>query len=490
MSLSSLSAVPQQPVRPEGPGAMNGQRYLESLRDGREVWVHGEKVADVTRHPAFARVAQTFAELYNLQHHPQTQPLMTYADEDGVRVSTSYLAPTSPAELLQRRRNTEVWANESFGMLGRFPDFCAAIIVGMYDIRDELNAIRSSFGDNAARYLKFARQNDLALSHGLHDPAMDKSLRPHQDPDRCLRIVQERDDGIVVRGARFVTLGPLTNEVVIAPTYPLADNEPEFAVWFACPIKLPGIKQICRSPFTMHRSPVDHPLSTRFDEQDAIMIFDDVVIPWERVFLANAPREANNLFRSRVMAWAGYASALQLLARLELAIGAGHLLAETSGMTERPNVTLEMGELASYAGMFASIIRAAEVDCVKTRGGHYALAPAPHLRALITMTSERIVSILEHIATSSVVFTATAEDFDVPELRPLIERYGRGKGVDAFYRHRLCRLAWELTADSFGGRQQLYERLHSGSPEVIVSNAYHRYDKSKAVSMVNRLIGA
>jgi 4-hydroxyphenylacetate 3-monooxygenase/anthranilate 3-monooxygenase (FAD)/4-hydroxyphenylacetate 3-monooxygenase len=190
------------------------------------------------------------------------------------------------------------------------------------------------------------------------------------------------------------------------------------------------------------------------------------------------------------MAWAGYASALQLLARLELAIGAGHLLAETSGTAQRPNVALEMGELASYAGMFASIIRAAEVDCVKTRGGHYALAPAPHLRALITMTSERIVSILEHIATSSVVFTTTAEDFDVPELRPLIERYGRGKGVDAFYRHRLCRLAWELTADSFGGRQQLYERLHSGSPEVIVSNAYHRYDKSKAVSMVNRLIGA
>jgi aromatic ring hydroxylase len=490
MSLSSLSAAPQQSARSEGPGAMDGQRYLESLRDGRQVWLHGEKVADVTRHPAFARVAQTFAELYDLQHRPPTQSLMTYLDEDGVRVSTSYLAPTSPAELLQRRRNTEVWANESFGMLGRFPDFCAAIIVGMYDIREELNAIRSGFGDNAARYLKFARQNDLALSHGLHDPAMDKSLRPHQDPDRCLRIVKERDDGIVVRGARFVTLGPLTNEVVIAPTHPLADDEPEFAVWFACPINLPGIKQICRSPFTMHRSPVDHPLSTRFDEQDAIMIFDDVVIPWERVFLANAPREANNLFRSRVMAWAGYASGLQLLARLELAIGAGHLLAETSGTAQRPNVALEMGELASYAGMFASIIRAAEVDCVKTRGGHYALASAPHLRALITMTSERIVSILEHIATSSVVFTATAEDFDVPELRPLIERYGRGKGVDAFYRHRLCRLAWELTADSFGGRQQLYERLHSGSPEVIVSNAYHRYDKSKAVSMVNRLIGA
>lgn len=490
MSLQSLNAAPIEPERSERPGAMDGRRYLQSLRDGREVWIHGQRVTDVTQHPALARVAQTFADLYDLQHRPPTQHLMTYVDEDGVRVSTSYLAPTSPAELLQRRRNTEVWAGESFGMLGRFPDFCAAIIVGMYDVRDELNAVNPGFGDNAERYLKYARQNDLAVSHGLHDPAMDKSLRPRQDPDRCLRIVKERDDGIVVRGARFVTLGPLTNEVVIAPTYPLADNEPEFAVWFACPVNLPGVRQICRSPFTMHRSPVDHPLSTRFDEQDAIMIFDDVVIPWERVFLSRAPNEANTLFRSRVMAWAGYTSALQLLARLELAIGTGHLLAETSGSSERTNVALEMGELISYAGMFASIIRAAEVDCVQTRGGHCALAPAPHLRALITMTSERIVSILEHIATSSVVFTATAEDFDVPELRQLIDRYGRGKDVDAFYRHRLCRLAWELTADSFGGRQQLYERLHSGSPEVIVSNAYHRYDKSKGIAMVNRLIGA
>lgn len=490
MPTQTLSAALREPAATTSAGAMDGRRYLDSLRDGREVWLHGERVTDVPSHPAFARVAKTYADLYDLQHRAPTRDLMTYVDEDGTRVSTSYLPPTTPEQLLQRRRNTEVWANESFGMLGRFPDFCAAIIVGMYDIRDELNELHAGFGDNVARYLKFARQRDLALSHGLHDPAMDKSLRPAQDPDRCLRIVKERDDGIVVRGARFVTLGPLTNEVVIAPTYPLADNEPEFAVWFACPVNLPGVRQICRSPFTLHRSAVDHPLSTRFDEQDAIMIFDDVLIPWERVFLARAPKAANALFRSRVMTWAGYTSVLQLLARLELMIGTGHLLAETSGTGDRSTVALEMGELASYAGMFASIIRAAEIDCVRTRGGHVALAPAPHLRALITMTSERIVSILEHIATSSVVFTATAEDFDVPELRPLIDVYGRGKGVDAHYRHRLCRLAWELTADSFGGRQQLYERLHSGSPEVIVSNAYQRYDKSKGIAMVNRLIGA
>jgi aromatic ring hydroxylase len=482
------AAARSESARTTPPGTMDGRRYVESLRDGREVWLHGEKVADVTRHPAFANVAQTFADLYDLQHRTPTQDLMTYVDEDGVRGSISYLPPTSPEELIRRRRNTEVWTEQSFGMLGRLPDFCAAMIVGLYDTRAELNALHAGFGDNAARYLKLARQNDLALSHGLHDPHMDKTLRPKQDPDRCLRIVRERDDGVIVRGARFVTLGPLTNEVVIAPTYVLADDEEDFAIWFACPVNLPGIRQICRDPFSVRPQTADHPLSTKYDEQDVLMIFDDVLIPWERIFLLRKPREANALFRTRIMSWAGYASALQLIARLDLIIGTAHLIAETSGISSRPFVGVEMGELVSYAGMFKALLRAAEIDCARTPGGHYALGNTGHLRPLITLTSERIINIFEHIATSAPVFTPTAEDFDVPQLRPLLDVYGRGKGVDAVYRHRLCRLAWELTSDSFGGRQQLYERLHSGSPEVIITGAYQRYDKSKGIAMVNRLI--
>jgi aromatic ring hydroxylase len=471
------------------PGIMDGARYIESLRDGREVWLHGERVADVTQHPAFRNVVATFAALYDLQHAAGTQEAMTYLDADGVRGSVSYLPPTSPEELLGRRRNTEIWTERSFGMLGRLPDFCAAMLVGFHDTRAELNALQAGFGDNATRYLTLARQNDLALSHGLHDPHMDKTLRPRQDPDRCLRIVAERDNGVIVRGARFVTLGPLSNEVVVAPTYVLADDEEEFAIWFACPVNLPGIRQICRDPFTLRPQTADHPLSTRYDEQDVLMIFDDVLIPWERIFLMRKPKEANALFRSRVMAWASYASVLQTMARLELIIGAAHLIAETGGIAKRPHVALEMGELVSYAGMFKGMLRAAEVDCVRTPGGHYTLGDTTHIRPLIAMTSERIINIFEHVATSAPVFAPTAEDFDVSALRPLLDVYGRGKDVDADYRHRLCRLAWELTADSFGGRQQLYERLHSGSPEVIISGAYQRYDKSKGIAMVNTLIG-
>ena len=468
-----------------GHGIMTGEEYLESLRDGREVWVHGKKVDDVTKHPAFKRVAREMARIYEQQHNPDLQDKMSFINDDGVRVSYSYSLPKNYDDLIKRRDNTAIWAKESLGMFGRFPDFCAAIIVGMYDARDEMAKIDPRYKANIENYLKYAAENDLSLSHGLHDPAMDKSKRPKEDPDRCMRIVEEREDGIIVRGARFVTLGPLTDEVVIAPTQTLQEDEPEFGLWFAMPVCAPGIKQICREPFSINRDVRDHPLSTRFDEQDVVMIFDDVFVPWERVFLANAPKEANMLFRSRVMKWAAHCSVLQLLERLELMIGVSHLMIETEGKAGRQLIEMELGELVTYKEIFRSIIRTAEVEGSLTQGGHFAIKPAPHLRAFIGMVSERLVSIIEHVTTSAPIFVPSAEDMDAPELRPLIDRYWRGKGVDAGYRQRLCKLAWELTGDSFGGRQQLYERLHSGSPEVIVASVYKMYDKSDAIALVD-----
>jgi aromatic ring hydroxylase len=413
---------------------------------------------------------------------------MTFADGSGARRSCSYLMPRTPEDLLLRRRNAEIWARESCGMLGRYPDFCAAMTVGFHDVRDELEKLDPSFGENVARYHRFASENDLCLSHGLHDPAMDKSLRPEQDPDRCLRIVKETDSGYLVKGARMVTLGALSNEILVAPTYPLSERERDHAIWFAIPTATKGLRQVCRAPFAPGRNRFDHPVSTRFDEPDSLALFDEVLVPWDRVFLARDPVAAGQLFRSRVMSWASYAAAVQLLAKLELFIGVGHLMATTSGTAERPNVLALLGELVTYAQIFQSVVRAAEVDCQRTPGGHVAPGSLIHQRAFIAMVSERIVSLLEHIGTSSLIFVPTSEDFQTAELAPFLEVYGRGKDYPAADRAKLCRLAWELTADSFGGRHQLYERLHSGDPATIIAAVYQRYDKTKPVDIVKRLL--
>jgi 4-hydroxyphenylacetate 3-monooxygenase len=471
-----------------GPGALNGERFIDSLKDGREVWISGERVEDVTTHPAFTGVIRELARIYDLQHDPSTREAMTFVDDAGVRVSVSYLEPKNLDDLLKRRRNAEIWSRESFGMMGRYPDFCAAITIGFKDVGDELATFDPMFARHAAWHHRWSAHNDLCLGHGLHDPTMDKSKRPEQDPDRCLRVVKERDGGIVVRGARYVTLGPVTHELQIAPTYVLNEREADHAVWFAVPVATPGIRQVCR-PSVRGESAADHPAASRFDEQDALVIFDDVFVPWERVFLYRQPEAANRLFRNRVMTWAVYAAAIQLLARMELLVGTGHLMAQTAGAGDRPNVTLLMGELVTYKRIFESIVRHAEVDHVTTPSGLVTPGPMHHQRAFITMVSERLVAIIEQIGTSSLIFQPSAADFDAPQLAPLLERYGAAVGVTPQQRSQLCKLAWDLTGETFGGRQQLYERLHSGDPEVVVRGVYGRYDKSVATSMVSQLLG-
>jgi aromatic ring hydroxylase len=474
--------------RPLGPGICDGKRYLDSLDDGREVWIGGERVVRIAHHSLFRGLCDTLAGLYDLQHAPATADAMTCRNERGVRISRSYFLPRAPAHLELRRVNSAIWARESFGMLGRYPDFCAAMAIGFCDVAPELAQLDPAFARNAIWHHQYAAENDLCLGHGLHDPNMDKSLRPEQDPDRCLRIVRERDDGLVVRGARFVTLAPVCHELQIAPTYALSEREAEHALWFAIPANTPGVRMVCREPFSA-RSAFDHPASSRFDEQDALVIFDDVCVPWERVFLARRPLEAHRLFRSRVMAWAVHAGAVQLVARLELLCGVAHLLATTGGIAERTHVQQLLGELVTYRAIFESLLRTSELDCTVTPSGLVAPGPLIVQRAFIGLISERIVHLLEQVGTSALIFLPTEGDFAQPQLRALLDVYFRGRDASALDRTRLCKLAWELTGDSFGGRQQLYERLHSGDPGAILATIYQRHDPRGGVAMVNRLLG-
>jgi aromatic ring hydroxylase len=211
-------------------------------------------------------------------------------------------------------------------------------------------------------------------------------------------------------------------------------------------------------------------------------------VPWERVFLARHPLTANRLFRSGVMVWAIHAAVIQLVARMELMIGVGHLMATAGGIDQRPNVQQLLGELITYKRIFESLMRTSEIDCVKTAGGRYAPGELLHQRAFITLVSERIVAILEQIGTSGLIFLPQEKDFAAPELRRLIDLYYRGRATSAYDRTKLAKLAWELTGDGFGGRQQLYERLHSGDPNVIVGAVYQRYNKAEAIKMVEELL--
>lgn len=470
-------------------GAKNGERFVASLRDAREVWVEGQRVPDVTVHSPFRGIVGTLSRLYDLQCAPGTQEVMTYLQPNGLRASYSYLPPRSALELTARRTNTETWAREAFGLMNRPPDFCASIITGLYAERDLLGGQGRDFAVNAERYHAYARDNDLCLGHALHDPPMDKSLRPEQDPERCIRVIEERDDGVVVRGARTMsTLSPFCNELLVYPAFPLNERELEFAIFFAVPVAAPGLKLICREPFAAGRGTFDHPAAARFDEQDAIVIFDDVFIPWERVFVYRSPSILHQIFRGQSIQWAVFSSNLVMLQKLELMIGVCHLLAQAGGVEANPFVVEEMGELVVHKQLLRDTVACQEHEGYMTPAGYFSPRRALHFRPFVTMTAERLASIVEHVATSSIIATPMAADLDVPELRPLIDRYFRGKDISAEQRTRLAKLAWDLSCDSFGGRQTLYERLHSGDPHVLMALAYNQYDKTYAVGQVRRLL--
>jgi len=473
----STTRTPERipPIDPsKAEGALTGARYLESLRDEREIWYRGKRITDVTTHPELREMAHSLARIYDMQHAPETRDVMTYEQENGLRASYSYYLPTEPEELLLRRRNTEVWVREVFGMCGRLPDFCSSMVVGYYDIREQLAELDPALAKNTETYLSYARDHDLCLSHALHDPCMDKSIRPSQDPDRCVRVVKERDDGVIVRGARFNTLGLFSNEILVSPTYLI-------------PVSTPGLKQVTREVYG-GRNPQDHPVSSRFDEVDSLVIFDDVFVPWERIFLYREPLAANRLFRGNVMNWAAYAGTVLTQMRMEILITVAHLLAKSSGMDTRPHVVAALGEMCTYLSLLRSNLRAAEVACVTTPGGHYKPAPSPERRSLVTMISERFVKLVEHIGTSSLIFLPNAEDWDTPEIRKHLDVYMRGKKMSPKDRYKLCKLAWELTGDAYGSRQQLYERLHSGDPNMMVVNAYKNFDLSDGVDLVSKFL--
>ena len=469
-----------------GKGIYNGDRWKESLRDGRVNYYKGENLGDVTAHPLTKGMADEIAHIYDMQHDPKYQDILTFETDEGRRVSRSYQFPMSSQDLVERRECAELWARQVYGMCGRLPDFCANMVLGMYDLYPELSKLNKDLAENARKYFAYARDNDICISHALHDPCMDKSKRPKEDPDRCLRVVKERDDGVIVRGARFNTFGPFSNEILIAPTYPLAADEEEFAIWFVVPVDTPGLSQICREIYA-GRNPIDHPMSSRFDEIDTVVIFDDVFIPWERVFLYREPLAATRLFRQGVMVWAGQCGTSLSMTRIDLIIAIGHMLAETSGIQKRQEVIQALGELCTYRHLMRASIQASEANTRPSFSGMIRPGLSPERRGLVAMTSERFVTLIEHIATSSIIFLPNADDFDNPDIKKHLDRYWVGRKSSPEDRVRLCKLAWDLTGDGYGSRQQMYDRLHSGNPMGMIEAAYRTMDMSDGLEMVREL---
>jgi 4-hydroxyphenylacetate 3-monooxygenase len=470
-------------------GALTGERYIESLKDSREVWLAGERV-DVTTHPAFAGMLREMARLYDLQHEPAFRDDMTFVSaETGNRLSYSYFLPRSEADLLKKRRNAEIWMEESWGQMARAPDFMSNVVVGLYDFRNELSRLDPRFGENAFGYYRYAAEHDLAITHAIGDPQIDRSARPTQNPDLALRAVRETEDGIIVRGAKqLATLAPVSNEILVYLSASFAlREERSFVQWFAVPIATPGLKVVCREPLALHGTGYSHPLASRYDEQDAMVIFDDVLVPWERVFLLyDGPLALQGL--GRINAWSGYSSIIRFYYRMQAFIGVSSMVAEAIGVDGFREVRDKIGELMSYAEMVRLALRGMETECFVTTGGLMSPSMSAGPGIFAAQITPRMVEILREIGASGLIMQPSEADLANSELRPYLDRYMHGKNMDVAEKSRLFRLAWDLVGDGSGSRQDLYERWHRGDIVRNRNNLFLRYDRGRILERIRRLI--
>lgn len=482
------SAALTSSVEPRG--ALDGARYLAGLDDGRSVWLDGKQVGNVAEHPAFAGPVAELARLLDLQHDPAHHEVLTTTDpHSGLRIGRGYHPPRSAAELTAARRSAEVWMRESWGQLGRAPAFMASIAVGLYDFRHRLDAARAGFGANAAAYHRFAAERDLLLTHALGDPQIDRSASPVDHPDHALRVLREDDRGIVVRGAKqLTTLAPFAHEVLVYLSASFAQRgAEEFVVWFSLPLNAPGLHILCREPFGGSPHGHAHPFAARYDEQDAMLFFDDVAVPWERVFLlGDAPLAREGL--GRINAWSQYVGQVRFQERLRTLLGVATLLAESIGVDGFRNIQEDLGELAGHVETLGYFLAAGEATAQRTDGGLHAPGPTPAAAVWAAQVAGRAVEIVRGIGQSGILMQPSENDLRAPGLRPLLERYMHGKDIEVDAKSRLFRLAWDLTADSFGQRQDLYEYVHRGDPARNRINLLRNHDQSAVLDRIRDVV--
>ncbi|MGW6929782.1 4-hydroxyphenylacetate 3-hydroxylase family protein [Lentzea sp. NPDC054927] len=467
-----------------------GAEYLQRLKDGRKVWLGGATVTDVTSHEGLTPAAREIAGLYDLQHESPSRELLT-AEHQGEHCGRAYLPPSSAEELVARREGFEVWARASLGMLGRSPDYMATCLTAFAANQTFFSARgNKGFAENLARYHEDARRRDLCLSHTFAGPRIDKSKTVSGQGGRtaaALRVVGETDSGPIVRGMRsLATLAPLADELLVfGAGRPLEAGEEDYSISFAIPMDTPGLQLVCREPFTRKGS-VDHPLASRFDEMDCVAIFEDLVVPWERVFVyRDVELDRNFKVATHFNEHVGQQVLARRAVKIQLVLATASAVVESTGLAKADEPRRRLGEIVTGLDLTKACLRAAEADAFTTDWGMCVPATQPILAGLRVSKDvyASAVDTLRDLSASGLFMTPTSADLEGP-LAAAISQYYRGATMDGHERTRVYRLAWDLVGEAFGSRQVLFEKYFLGDPSRSYSAAWDQCDKKQLSSLL------
>src|SRR3954454_22861356 len=474
-----------------------GKQFLESLRDDRQVLIDGERVRNVAADPRFAGAAQSLAELYDMQHDRALHDRMTFpSPSSGEAVGLSFIEPRSIDDLIRRREMIKLWMDATCGMFGRSPDFLNVMVTGLAAAAPEFGRSDPRFADNIRAYHVLARERDLCMTHTLLNPQVDRS-RPveRQEKDLAAKIVKETDAGIVINGARMVsTLCAYADEILVMPStfLPTNDEAAPYAFGFAIPVAAPGLRFVCR-PSVVHQnaaSPLDFPLSSRLDEGDGLAVFDNVLVPWERVFIHRDPAMCNGLFqRTQAMPQVMHQFSTKNLAKSEFMMALGFAIAKSTNIDQHLHVQGMLAELIQFSEFCRACLRASEADAAANAQGVMTPAAMPlwTVRMMFPKMFVRACEIIQTLGAGGLVSVPSYAETTSPVWGD-VERYFQAANADARSRIKLFRLAFDASVSTFAGRQQLYERYYSGDPVRLAGTLYDIYDKDPHVDRIANLL--
>ena len=489
-----MSGKQQNDGKNTGSGARRGEHILKKLSaNSPEIYYAGERVKDVTTHPAFRNGVQSLAALYDAQWK-QPDVMLFDSPSSGKKVGRSFMIPKTLDELQSISRMMKVWADASFGMMGRSPDYLNRAMTAYAAGTDFLVQANPKVGNNARRYYEYLRENDLCLTHTLITPQANRAVNTAKqaDPYLAARVKEETDAGITIRGCRMLATLPAADEIMVFPSTLLKNQEEDapYAFGLAIPTNTPGLKFQCREAVDYGRSRYDHPLGSRFEEMDAVVIFDDVFVPWENVFLYRDVKSCNEAYaRTGAIVNMSHQVVVKNIAKTEYLLGLASLMAHTIGIETFQHIQEKLAEIWVNMETMKAFLRTAEADAALDEYGTMRPAwdPLDAARNLYPRLYPRMVEIIQQMGASGLVATPTEADVKGP-LAEEIKNYYQAARADAHERIPLFRLAWDTAISAFGSRQVLYERFFFGDPVRMAGALVASHDRTAYMDRVREFL--
>jgi 4-hydroxyphenylacetate 3-monooxygenase len=460
-----------------------GAEHLDSLRDGRVVYIGGERVDDVTTHPAFAAAARTVAAIYDMKRAPENLDVTSY-EEDGERFSSYYLRPRSQAELEKRTRTHKLIADMTHGLFGRSPDHVAGLITGLAMKPEVLDQAGPGYRDNLLAHFDHMRKHDVYASYAVVPPPgiRDREIysgETREDPS--LRVVAENDGGVVISGMKMLaTAAVFANEILIGNLLPLAPGFGSYAITCMFPCDTPGLSLWARRPYARGVDvELDYPLSYKYDEGDAVVVCEDVHVPWENVFIHDHAELSRGCYiQTPAHCFSNHQSNVRFWSKMSLLVGLASRICESTGNDKIPAVREQLGRLAALEGAIAGMVHGQLQAWEDWPGGDsgYVCFNRRYMYAALNWCTENHSAIIDLVreltGAHPLQMPADASLLADPELRERFESRFGTPFMAPVERWKLLKLAWDLIGSEFAGRHMLYEKFYAGNSVVVRNQSF------------------